>query len=174
MEAAVSRRTPRRVAVSVCAVAVLAGCMAVPAPQGGAVGGSTSAPSTMSPTDAARRVAELVNQHRVSIGCPALAWDNGAARAAQAHSDDMAARSYFSHTSPEGRSPFDRLDAAGLRWSSAAENIAQDPRGPDAVVRGWLASPGHRANIENCRLTRHGVGVRGDRWTHLFYTPRPG
>jgi uncharacterized protein YkwD len=168
----VSRRTPRHTAAALAAALALAGCMGMPASQGAGTMGSAAAPA-MAPGDAARRVADLVNRHRASRGCPALTWDDGAARVAQAHSQDMAARRYFSHTSPEGRSPFDRLDAAGIRWSTAAENIAQDPRGPDAVVRAWLASPGHRENIENCRLTRHGVGLSGDRWTHLFYTPPP-
>jgi uncharacterized protein YkwD len=150
---------------------VLAGCMASvpggqPASTVGAGGGA------MAPDAAAQRVHALVNEHRARKGCPALVWDAGAARVAQAHSADMRARRYFSHTSPEGRSPFDRLDAAGLVWRAAAENIAQDPRSPDDVVRGWIASAGHRANIENCQLTRHGVGVSGTYWTDLFYTPR--
>jgi uncharacterized protein YkwD len=42
------------------------------------------------------------------------------------------------------------------------------------VVRDWLSSPGHRANIENCVYTRHGVGKAGTLWTHVFYTPAPG
>jgi uncharacterized protein YkwD len=167
----VNRRTLRHTA-ALAALLAAAGCTMMSAAQAGASGGGSTAQPGMSPADAARRVAELVNQHRAARGCPALVWDDGAARVALAHSEDMARRRYFSHTSPEGRTPFDRLDAAGIRWSTAAENIAQDPRGPDAVVRVWLASPGHRANIENCRLTRHGVGLSGDRWTHLFYTPR--
>jgi uncharacterized protein YkwD len=168
----VNRRTLRRSAATLALLLAAAGCATMGSSQAGAPGGSGAAEPAMAAPDAARRVAELVNQHRAQVGCPPLAWDDGAARVALAHSDDMRRRNFFSHTSPEGKSPFDRLDAAGIAWSTAAENIAQDPRGPDAVVRGWLASAGHRANIENCRLTRHGVGVSGDRWTHLFYTPR--
>jgi uncharacterized protein YkwD len=166
-------RTPSlRTAAGLAALLAAAGCGMMSASQAGASGETASSQPAMSPADAAQRVAQLVNQHRAQVGCPALTWDDGAARVAQAHSEDMRRRNFFSHTNPEGKSPFDRLDAAGIAWSVAAENIAQDPRGPDAVVRGWLVSPGHRANIENCRLTRHGVGVSGDRWTHLFYTPR--
>ncbi|MDB4949519.1 MAG: Cysteine-rich secretory protein family protein [Gemmatimonadetes bacterium] len=168
-----THRTARRAAPGLVLSLAVAGCMAVSSAQGSAVAGGASPASTASREGAEQRVAELVNRHRAARGCPALVWDDGAARVAAAHSRDMAARSYFSHTSPDGRSPFDRLDAAGIRWSTAAENIAQDPRGPDEVVRGWLASPGHRANIENCTLTRHGVGVSGQLWTHLFYTPAP-
>lgn len=145
-------------------VATAPGPSASPSPGGG--GGAPQG-------DAAAQVAELVNRHRRSIGCPALQWDARAASAAQAHSDDMRRRRYFDHTSPDGRGMADRLRAAGIGFRLAAENIAQDPRGPADVVRGWLGSPGHRRNIENCALTHHGVGVSGDRWTHLFYTPMP-
>jgi uncharacterized protein YkwD len=116
-------------------------------------------------------VARLVNEHRARVGCRALAWDDAAARAAQAHSDDMARRNYFSHTSPEGRTMVDRLRAQGASYRMIAENIAMGQPTAREVVRGWLASPGHRANIENCGYTRHGVGLRSGRWTHVFYTP---
>jgi uncharacterized protein YkwD len=43
---------------------------------------------------------------------------------------------------------------------------------PAEAVRGWLGSPGHRENIENCTYTRSGVGYRDGRWTQVFYTPR--
>jgi uncharacterized protein YkwD len=112
-----------------------------------------------------------VNEHRVRAGCPALVWDAAAARAAQSHSGDMARRDYFSHNSPEGRTPGDRLRLAGASWRAVAENIANGQRTADEVVRGWLASSGHRANIERCIYTRHGVGYAAGRWTHVFYTP---
>ena len=151
----------------------VAGCMGMSSGSAsGATTGGGAAGSAMAPEAAVQRVHALVNEHRARVGCPALAWDDGAARVAQAHSADMRARGYFSHTSPQGRSPFDRLDAAGLAWRAAAENIAQNPGSPDDVVRAWLGSAGHRANIENCQLTRHGVGVSGSYWTDLFYTPR--
>lgn len=114
---------------------------------------------------------ELVNAHRVSIGCPGLAWNGGVAGVAQAHSDDMVSRDFFSHTNPDGQSPFDRLAAAGITFTAAAENIAFGYPTAQAVLQGWLDSPGHRANIENCALTEHGVGVTQAHWTHLFIRP---
>ena len=115
----------------------------------------------------------LVNAHRVEVGCPELAWNGAVARVAQAHSEDMVDRSFFAHTNPDGKSPFDRLRDAGVDYASAAENIAYGYPTAAAVLAGWLGSPGHKANLENCALTEHGVGLRGTHWTHLFIRP-PG
>jgi uncharacterized protein YkwD len=113
----------------------------------------------------------LMNDHRVSVGCSRLAWHVGVADVAQAHSDDMVERDFFSHTNPDGDTPFDRLSNAGISYTLAAENIAWGYGSAEAVLEGWLGSSGHRANIENCALTEHGVGLSGTHWTHLFRTP---
>lgn len=113
----------------------------------------------------------LMNDHRASVGCSRLTWNARVAQVAQAHSDDMVERDFFSHTNPDGDSPFDRLTDAGIGYTLAAENIAWGYGSAEAVLEGWLGSPGHRANIENCALTEHGVGLNTTRWTHLFRTP---
>ncbi|HEV7587314.1 MAG TPA: CAP domain-containing protein, partial [Longimicrobium sp.] len=123
------------------------------------------------PDDMAAEVGRLVNEHRGRTGCPPLAWDAAAVRAAQAHTDDMVRRGYFSHVSPEGGNVGTRVTAAGGSWRAVAENIASGQPSAQSVVQGWLRSPGHRANIENCRYTRQGVGYRDRVWTHVFYTP---
>jgi uncharacterized protein YkwD len=115
--------------------------------------------------------AVLVNEHRVTVGCGALSWNTDVAAVAQAHSVDMVERDFFAHTNPDGDSPFDRMTEAGLSFSTAAENIAYGYGTPEAVLQAWLDSPGHRANIENCALTEHGVGLNQTYWTHLFRTP---
>jgi len=117
------------------------------------------------------RFVALVNAHRVDVGCPELKWNGAVAAVAQAHSEDMVTRGFFSHTNPDGESPFDRLSAAGVAYSSAAENIAWGYPTAEAVLSGWLGSPGHKANIENCALTEHGVGLRDAHWTHVFIRP---
>ena len=114
---------------------------------------------------------EQVNDHRQSVGCPDLTWNPAVAAVAQAHSEDMVARDFFSHTNPDGASPFDRLTDAGIAYSGAAENIAYGYPTAEAVLAGWLGSAGHRANIENCSLTEHGVGLEGAHWTHVFIRP---
>lgn len=110
----------------------------------------------------------LMNNHRVSVGCAPLEWHGEVADVALAHSRDMIERDFFAHTNPDGASPFDRLNYAEIAWSGGAENIAYGYPTGEAVLEGWLNSPGHRTNIENCSLTHHGVGLEGTHWTHVF------
>lgn len=130
-------------------------------------------PAVPSADPAEGEVLALVNAQRSANGCGPVAWDEGLAAVARSHSDDMAARDYFSHTTPEGADPFQRAAAAGQ--SASAENIAAGQPTPAVVMDGWMNSPGHRANILNCSLTRLGVGVGyggsyGIYWTQLFGT----
>jgi uncharacterized protein YkwD len=118
-----------------------------------------------------QRFVDLVDAYRQSVNCPSLTWSSALAGVAQEHSNDMVDRSYFSHTDPDGQSPGDRLNASGVSWSAWAENIAAGQPTAEAVLEAWLGSPGHRANIENCSLTQHGVGLRSLHWTHLFVRP---
>ena len=111
---------------------------------------------------------KLMNAHRASRGLSPLVWDRRAASVAQAHSRDMFDQRYFSHTSLDGRSTWDRLAARGVTYSSAAENIAWGHVTGRAVFEAWLRSPGHRENIERGSYTHHGVGKVGTYWTHVF------
>jgi uncharacterized protein YkwD len=82
----------------------------------------------------------------------------------------MRDRNFFSHTNPDGLDPFARAARAGL--TARAENIAYGQPDAAAVMDAWMNSPGHRANILDCSLTRLGVGVAegagGPWWTQLF------
>jgi uncharacterized protein YkwD/stress response protein SCP2 len=130
----------------------------------------------LGPGDLARTAAEVVdltNRERARAGLPPLAGDPLLTRAAQAHSADMVARSFYSHTSPEGSKPWDRAAAAGCTRRSIGENIACGQRSPAEVVEGWMNSPGHRANILKPDFTHIGVGFAGGGpagtyWTQLF------
>ncbi|TFV59031.1 CAP domain-containing protein [Geodermatophilus sp. DF01-2] len=117
------------------------------------------------------QVLTLVNEARAWAGCAPVVADAPLAAVARAHSADMRDRDYFSHTSPEGLSPFDRAEQAGVDYSRA-ENIAYGQAGADAVMQAWMDSPGHRENILDCELTKLGVGVAegpgGPWWTQLF------
>jgi uncharacterized protein YkwD len=157
----------RAAALAVAAAACMAPAPATPPRAAPPAGGSTRS------TDETQEVARMVNAHRARIGCPPLQWDAVAARAAQSHSEDMQRRRYFAHVSPDGGNVGSRLTQAGVRWRAVAENIASGQPTAVIVVRGWLSSAGHRANIENCVYTRHGVGKAGGLWTHVFYTPTP-
>ena len=121
--------------------------------------------------EARARQDRLTNVERAKAGCGALRIDARLTTAARLHSQDMVDRGYFSHTSPDGEGPGDRAEAAGYpSWSG--ENIAAGYPTPTAVVRGWLSSDGHRANILNCSFSRIGVGVAygpgGPWWTQDF------
>ncbi|MCL7429591.1 CAP domain-containing protein [Streptomyces sp. YS415] len=121
----------------------------------------------------ATRVVELTNRERAGAGLAPLAVDPVLTTAAQAHSADMVARAFYSHTCPDGSRPWDRAAAAGSRRRSIGENIACGQRSPAEVVRGWMNSPGHRANILKRDFTHIGVGFAGGGeagtyWTQLF------
>lgn len=111
----------------------------------------------------------LMNEHRVSVGCEPLEDYAALADVAQEHSEDMSNRKYFNHMNPEGKTPFDRIALANIDgWTSAAENIEQNSGDVRSVLDVWLNSAGHKANIENCAYTHHGVGVADGYWTHMF------
>jgi uncharacterized protein YkwD len=126
--------------------------------------------STVDP--AAAEVVRLVNVARAAAGCGALRVDSRLTTAARLHSEDMALRNYFSHTSLDGRSPWDRLEAQGYTAGSG-ENIAAGYATPVAVMDAWMKSTGHRANILNCSSRAIGVGLGrggsyGIYWTQDF------
>jgi uncharacterized protein YkwD len=128
---------------------------------------SVSAPTAGS--TAADEVVRLTNLERAKAGCGPLHVDARLVAAAQGHSEDMSNRNYFSHTTPEGGTPWDRAAAAGYP-SPSAENIAMGYRTAADVVAGWMGSEGHRANILNCASHAVGVGYEpgGSYWTQMF------
>lgn len=79
----------------------------------------------------------------------ALAWNTKLTQAAAGHSLDMASKNYFSHTSRDGRTFVDRINATGYAWSTIGENIAAGYSSVASVVDGWMASDGHCANLMN-------------------------
>jgi uncharacterized protein YkwD len=104
------------------------------------------------------QVSTLINQQRASHNCGPLTTDAKLRTVARAHSTDMSARNYFSHTSPDGVTFAVRIRSTGYTLGSA-ENIAWGYRSAADVVNGWMNSPGHRRNILNCAYNRVGVGL---------------
>ena len=122
-------------------------------------------------------VVDRTNAERARHGLRSLSVDLRLAAAAQDHSADMVRRAFFAHESPDGRQVWDRAVAAGYAYRKVAENIAAGQRTAEEVVRGWMGSPGHRANILDGDLTQIGVGRAdggsyGVYWTQVFGTPR--
>jgi len=124
----------------------------------------------------------LVNGYRASKGLPPLQDQADIRDVARAHSEHMIAHRFFGHTSPEGLSPADRLDEAGVPWSGVGENLAAGYGSPQAVFDAWMLSPEHRQNIESETWTYTGAGYALDSgtsdsssplhyWTQTFLRP---
>ncbi|MGF1490839.1 MAG: CAP domain-containing protein [Prochloraceae cyanobacterium] len=121
------------------------------------------------------QVFQLTNQVRQKYGLSPLRWNCQLIEAAQKHTRDMANMRRISHTGSDGSQLADRVRRVGYRYSYIAENVAAGYRSPEAVVNGWMNSPGHRKNILNPNATEIGIGfvsIQGDRygsyWTQVF------
>ena len=117
-----------------------------------------------------QEVVRLVNDIRSKNGLSPLTLDWELSRVARYKSQDMKDKGYFSHTSPTYGSPFTMMKSFGISYRTAGENIAKGYSTPEAVVNGWMNSPGHRANILNSAFTHIGVGyvASGSYWTQMF------
>ena len=115
-------------------------------------------------------VIRLVNEVRRENGLKALTANWELSRVARYKSQDMLNKGYFSHTSPTYGTPSQMIEAFGLSFRTAGENIARGYPTPQAVVNGWMNSSGHRANILNASYTQIGVGyvAQGNYWTQMF------
>jgi len=124
---------------------------------------------------AERQMFDLVNEERVNVGLKPLVWDDTLVPIARAHSEEMFRLKYFSHQSPVSGSPFDRLKAAGIKYSLAGENLAY-AQSVTVAHRGLMESQGHRENILRPEFQRIGIGVisagaYGRMFTQMFVTP---
>lgn len=99
-----------------------------------------------------------VNKERALGGVQALGFSENLAKVARAHCSDMFKRGYFSHYTPEGLSPFDRITQADIIFTYAGENLALAPN-TGLAMKGLMQSPGHKANILSTNFHRIGVGV---------------
>lgn len=117
-----------------------------------------------------QEVVRLVNDIRRKNGLSPLTLDWELSRVARYKSQDMKDKGYFSHTSPTYGSPFAMMKSFGISYRTAGENIAKGYSTPEEVVKGWMNSPGHRANILNSSFTHIGVGyvASGSYWTQMF------
>ncbi|MBM3282824.1 hypothetical protein FJY90_01095 [Candidatus Gottesmanbacteria bacterium] len=100
----------------------------------------------------------LINQERVKAGLLHLSLSWELRDLARETARDMMARGYFSHYNPEGLSPFDRMEKAGVKFIAGGENLALAPN-VHLAHQGLMSSPGHRANILSADFAKVGVGV---------------
>jgi uncharacterized protein YkwD len=139
--------------------------------------------------DAGQILLDAVNRARATerncgnkhfAAAPALTLNRALGAAALAHSVDMARQNYFSHKGKDGREVEQRAVQAGYRWSGIGENIAAGQASPDEAMAGWLASPGHCANIMDRWFTEMGAAYATSAgngkpqvyWTQVFGQPR--
>jgi uncharacterized protein YkwD len=148
--------------LAVCAAACLLG----PVATASACAGTGTAPTRATLTRAQGATLCLINVARAQRGLSRLGATTALARAAGAHSRDMAVRDFFSHTSPGGLTPAQRVDRTGYldgvsRWT-VGETIAWGSgrsASPAAIVRSWLRSPDHRAILLDARYEDVGIGI---------------
>ncbi|MBH8555205.1 CAP domain-containing protein [Nostocaceae cyanobacterium CENA357] len=114
------------------------------------------------------QVLQLTNQERAKNGLSALKANSELNYSADKYAELMAERNYFSHTGPDGSKPWDRAKAVGFEAQTMGENIAAGQKTPEEVVKAWMNSPGHRANILNPRFTQLGVGFEKNYWVQNF------
>jgi len=117
-----------------------------------------------------QEVVKLVNAERAKEGLPALKEEWELSRVAKYKSQDMHDKKYFDHTSPTYGTPFTMMKNFGITYKSAGENIAMGQRSAEEVVKAWMNSAGHRANILNKNYTHIGIGYvkDGNYWTQMF------
>jgi uncharacterized protein YkwD len=133
------------------------------------------------------RVVDLVNAARNSsrrcgsdryAAVPPLSESRKLNDAAAGHARDMARRRFFDHRGPDGSQPKDRVLRTGYQPRLTGENIAFGPESAEEAVAGWLASPGHCANIMDPRFQHIGVALATGRkrgeiyWVQNFGAPR--
>lgn len=103
----------------------------------------------------ADEVVKLVNQQRAKTGLKALTADKNMTAAAQVRAKEI--EKNFSHTRPNGNSFSTALRDNGVSYRGAGENIAWGQKKPAEVMKGWMNSSGHKANILNKNFTKIGV-----------------
>jgi len=133
------------------------------------------------------RVLELVNQARASSrrcgderfsATTPLTPSSVLNRAARDHARDMANHDYFEHIGRDGSTPKERLARLDYHSNLTGENIAYGPVSAEEVVKGWLSSPGHCANIMEPGYREMGIAVASGKkrgaiyWVQEFAVPR--
>lgn len=103
----------------------------------------------------------LLNADRAKNGLKPLKLNSQLTSLGEKYAKDMIQRNFFSHTNPEGLSPFDRMKNAGITYSYAGENLAINTN-VNTAETAFMNSSGHRANILSPNYTDVGLGVAYD------------
>ena len=100
---------------------------------------------------------------RAENGLAALVANQSLTDISRTRSNDMLARNYFSHYTPEGKNVFNLMRECGIQFNAAGENLGHctpaDIGTPEAFLHAWMNSPAHRANILQSKYGIIGVGM---------------
>ncbi len=131
-------------------------------------------PSDNVNSSVAEQILAIVNAERKKAGVSPLTLSTEVCSVAQVKSDDMAKNGYFDHNSPTYGSPFTMLSDFGVTYRTAGENIAKGQQTPEAVMKAWMNSSGHKANILSPNFKQLGVGYSANNgspvWVQMFIT----
>ena len=114
--------------------------------------------NTVTYSEFANRVLELVNIERANAGVAPLVLDEALCNAANMRAIEMDRTGEFSHTRPGGRECFTVVDYCNIGYMMCGENIAAGQPTPEEVMNSWLGSAGHKANILSPEYTKIGLG----------------
>jgi uncharacterized protein YkwD len=109
-----------------------------------------------------RKTFDDINAQRKKNNLNILTWDTQVADAARSHSQNMAARNFFSHRDPRLGELDERLKRMKIQWRMCGENIFYEKGYANPVqvaVEGWMDSPGHKKNVLTPEFTHSGVGI---------------
>jgi len=104
-------------------------------------------------------IVSLTNQNREDIGIEVLDKNDLLNLAAQLKAADMAENGYFSHTSPDGITPWYWFNLVGYNYAYAGENLAVNFTDSYDIDKAWMESPKHKKNIINEKFDEIGVGT---------------
>ena len=141
----------------------------------------------ISATSIQKQMVRLINRARASGGkcgakrfrpATAVHWNTDLATAARSHSIDMAHRNRLSHKGSSNSTVEKRVGRAGYIWRAVGENVAGGLNTCEAVVSGWLKSPGHCENIMEPAFTEIGAACAANTssryktyWTLVLAAP---
>lgn len=103
----------------------------------------------------------MLNQVRADNGSAPLSYDARLGRAAQVHADDMLSMGRMTHTGSDGSNAGQRISREGYNWRTWGENVARGYQTEEAVLEGWVNSPGHQANNINPAFEDFGLAKAG-------------
>ena len=107
----------------------------------------------------AQKVFDQTNIQRQENGLAPLQYNSVLSESATKKAQDMFANNYWAHTSPSGTTPWDFFKSVGYKYSVAGENLARDFYDTESLIKAWMDSPTHRANMLNSKYQEIGIGV---------------